>query len=410
MLSESRKKELIEFCRAAVRLKSLSGQEGPMAALLSDTMRRLKYDSVEADRYGNVVGRIVLGNGGKKLLMEGHTDHVDVADPSLWRHDPYGAEVEDGKIYGRATSDMKGNLCAMVLAAAFVAEDAKNSGKNPLSVELLVAGSVHEECFEGVASEEIAKNWAPDMVVIGEASNLSVKRGQRGRAEVAVETLGRSAHSSNPSAGVNAVDKMVKVLGAVRRDFRPSRHPVLGEGILEVTDIVSSPYPGASVIPDRCRATFDRRLLVGETEKDVLAPFDGIFRSLSVEDADFQARAFLADGRDVCYTGLKIEAQRFAPGWLFESDHPFVREVLEGLRAIGQSPELSHYAFCTNGSYYAGKAGIPTVGYGGSLESLAHIVDEYIEIDQLVKACEGYYGIAARIASSRPVSESGQNP
>jgi putative selenium metabolism hydrolase len=398
MLSEARKKELVEFCRAAVRLKSLSGQEGPMAELLSDTMRRLRYDDVETDRWGNVVGRIVFGKGGRKLLMEGHMDHVDVVDPSLWRHDPYGAEVEDGKIYGRATSDMKGNLCAMVLAAAFAAED----GKNSLNGELLVAGSVHEECFEGLASEEIGKKWAPDRVVIGEASHLSVKRGQRGRAEVVVETLGRSAHSSNPQAGVNAIKKMTKVLGALERDFRPSRHPVLGEGILEVTDVVSSPYPGASVIPDRCRATFDRRLLVGETEEDVLAPFDGIFRSLSAEDKDFQARAFLADGRDACYTGLKIEAKRFAPGWLFEPDHPFVREVVEGLEAVGQTPELSHYAFCTNGSYYAGKAGIPTVGYGGSLESLAHIVDEYIEIDQLVKACEGYYAITTRAVGPGP--------
>ncbi|MDR1649390.1 MAG: YgeY family selenium metabolism-linked hydrolase, partial [Synergistaceae bacterium] len=332
------------------------------------------------------------------LLMEGHMDHVDVSDPSLWQHAPYGAEVEDGKIYGRATSDMKGNLCAMTLAAAFAAEDRKTS----LDGELLVAGAVHEECFEGVASEEIGKNWAPDAVVIGEASHLSVKRGQRGRAEVVAETLGRSAHSSNPSAGVNAVRKMAKLLDAVERDFRPPLHPVLGEGILEVTDIISSPYPGASVIPDRCRATFDRRLLVGETEEGVLAPFREIFQSLSGADKEFEARAFLADGRDSCYTGLKIEAKRFAPGWLFEADHPFVRAVVEGLEAVGQTPELSHYAFCTNGSYYAGKAGIPTVGYGGSLESLAHIVDEYIEIDQLVKACEGYYGIVEKFFQPSP--------
>ena len=57
------------------------------------------------------------------------------------------------------------------------------------------------------------------------------------------------------------------------------------------------------------------------------------------------------------------------------------------------NPELSHYAFCTNGSYYAGKAGIPTIGFG-SLESLAHVVDEYIEIDQLEKACLGYMGLS----------------
>ncbi|MDR1978908.1 MAG: YgeY family selenium metabolism-linked hydrolase [Synergistaceae bacterium] len=393
LLSESRKKFLVEFCQQAIRTKSLSGQEGDMASLLGDAMRKTKFAQVETDRYGNVVGRIVFGGGGKRLLMEGHMDHVDVSDPSKWTHDPYGGEIVDGKLYGRATSDMKGNLCAMLLAAAFVAED----GGSGLDGEVLVAGGVHEECFEGVASEEIVKNWAPDMVVIGEASNLAVKRGQKGRAEIVVETLGKSAHSSKPSAGINAVKKMSRLITALEKEFVPPTHPVLGEGILEVTDVVSSPYPGASVIPELCRATFDRRLLVGESEEDVLTALRRVFARLAAEDLDFQARAALAEGLEKCYTGADIAAKRFAPGWILEDTHPFVQKALAGLSSVGQRPELSHYIFCTNGSCYAGKAAIPTIGYGGSLETLAHVVDEYIEIEHLYRACEGYYGIIGAV-------------
>ena len=125
----------------------------------------------------------------------------------------------------------------------------------------------------------------------------------------------------------------------------------------------------------------------------MLSEITFISKKLSESDPDFKARLYIAEGHGTCYTGLKFSAERFAPAWIFEEEHPFVQKVMEGLKAVGQKPEYSHYYFCTNGSYYAGKAGIPTVGYGGSLETLAHVTDEYIEIDQLVKACEGYMGI-----------------
>lgn len=393
MITQQRKEQLVGFCQEMIQRPSLSGQEKAVAELVQSRMESLGFDSVEVDRYGNVVGRIVLGKGGRKILMEGHMDHVDISDPSKWSHNPFGAEIVDGRIYGRATSDMKGNLVAMIQAAAFLKEDARED----LNGEIIVAGSVHEECFEGVASEFIGETYRPDLVIIGEASNLTLKRGQRGRAEVVLETLGKTAHSSNPSVGLNAVKKMTKVLLAIEEKFVPASNEVLGEGILEVTDIISSPYPGASVVPDLCRATFDRRLLVGETEEMVLKQVQDIVDEVAASDPELETKLYLAVGEDRCYTGEPIKAKRYAPGWLFPDDHEFVQTALKGLRAVGQEPELSHYYFCTNGSYYAGKAGIPTLGYGGSLETLAHVDDEYIEIDQLVKACEGYYGIARSV-------------
>jgi len=75
-------------------------------------------------------------------------------------------------------------------------------------------------------------------------------------------------------------------------------------------------------------------------------------------------------------------------------DDEFVVRSMEALRSIGIRSELSHYSFCTNGSYYAGVAGIPTIGFGASREELAHVVDEYIEIEELLEACKGYWAIA----------------
>lgn len=397
MLSRQREEILVDLCTAMVRTPSLSGCEEAVAGVIKGAMENLGFDDVAVDRYGNVVGRIVLGKGGKKILLEGHMDHVDVSDPARWTHDPYGGDLVDGKIYGRGSTDMKGNLAAMIVAASVVKEDLAGS----LDGEILVGGSVHEECFEGVASEEIAKKHRPDYVVIGEPSGLTLKRGQRGRAEVIVETFGKNAHSSNPSVGINAIKKMMKALLAIEDGFIPRKHPVLGDGILEVTDIISSPYPGASVVPDRCIATFDRRLLEGETKEEVLEQVRDFLAPLLSEDPQMKFSVSLALGEDKCYTGETIAAERFAPGWIFPEDQPFVQASLEGLKSVGQTPVISHYYFCTNGSYYAGKAGIPTIGFGGSLETLAHVDDEYIEVDQLVKACEGYYGIIRSSLGSR---------
>src|SRR5690606_24871004 len=105
-------------------------------------------------------------------------------------------------------------------------------------------GVVHEECFEGVAARAISERVKPDYVVIGEASQLNIKIGQRGRGEIIIETFGKPCHSANPEKGINAVYKMAQVIEAIRK-LEPTHHDVLGYGILELTDVKSSPYPGA---------------------------------------------------------------------------------------------------------------------------------------------------------------------
>ena len=175
------------------------------------------------------------------------------------------------------------------------------------------------------------------------------------------------------------------------------QHDILGKGILELTDIKSSPYPGASVVPDYCRATYDRRLLVGETHDEVLKPIQQIISKMKEADADFKVSVSLAKAEEKCYTGNIIEGERFFPGWLVSKQDDFIQQILKELREIGIQSELTEYSFCTNGSHYAGERGIKTIGFGPSKENLAHIVDEYIEINQMQIACEGYKKILESI-------------
>ena len=149
----------------------------------------------------------------------------------------------------------------------------------------------------------------------------------------------------------------------------------------------------AKTLSDYCRATYDRRLLVGETKESVLAPIQALLDDLMAKDPAIKAKVSFAVGEEKCYTGNTIQGERFFPGWLFDENDAFVQDILTELHAIGQTPEVTQYSFCTNGSHYAGEAGIKTVGMGPSRENLAHTDNEYIEIEQLTKVCRSYYAI-----------------
>ena len=388
MLTKERENQVVELCQKLIQQQSYSGHEDGVAGVLKEELPKLGFDSVTIDKYGNVIGCIKGKRPGKKLLFDGHIDTVPVTDETEWQYPPFAAEIHDGKIYGRGTSDMKGAVAAFVSAAANFAADTDKD----FAGELYVAGVVHEGCFVGVAAREISAAVKPDYVVIGEASTLNLKVGQRGRGEIVVETFGKPCHSANPEKGINAVYKMAKVIEAIRT-LEPTHHPVLGDGILELTDIKSAPYPGASVVPEYCRATYDRRLLVGETKESVLEPIQKLMDQLMAEDPQLKVKVSYAVGEELCYTGNHIQGERFFPGWLYDENEEFVQDVKKELESMGYTPSITQYNFCTNGSHYAGEAGIKTFGLGPSQENLAHTVNEYIEIDQLTKVTDCYYGV-----------------
>ncbi len=379
---------VIQLCMKLISAPSISGEEQKAVQVLKRYYRSRGINELYVDEYGSLVAIIRGNRAGQTILFDGHIDVVPVANPAAWATDPFvGAMIED-RIYGRGASDMKGAVSAMAVAAC----DFYERTRGHFAGTILIASVVQEERFEGVAARAISAKFRPDLVVIGEATNLNLNIGQRGRAEIQLESFGSPAHSANPEKGFNAVYALCDVIQDIRR-LAPPLHPVLGKGILELTDIKSSPYPGASVVPEYCVASFDRRLLPEETRDDVLKPLQQIIDEHTSKNSKCKFNVRLASGKETCYTGAIIEAERFFPGWLFDEQEPFVVKSLHKLHEAGIESKISHYNFCTNGSHYAGEANIPTIGIGPSVESLAHIVNEYIEIDQLLKAVVAYKAI-----------------
>lgn len=188
---------LVEFARDLVQRPSLSCREKAVADRVQEEMRVLGYDQVAVDDYGNVIGVIQGDSPGKTLLLDAHTDTVGVEGAVPWQKDPYSGHVEGGYLHGRGSADMKGALAAMVHGVA-------RADRSSLSGRVVVSASVMEEVLEGVALQKVMDAFPPDFVVIGEATELNLVRGGRGRAEIHLEALGVPSHSSAPHLGRNA--------------------------------------------------------------------------------------------------------------------------------------------------------------------------------------------------------------
>ena len=395
MLNETQKEALFLLVQEFVRTPSLSGEEGAFAALLQKRMFELGIETVKTDLFGNVIGEVRFSEDGPALLLESHMDHVGASDVERWARYPYGGEIADGRIWGRGSMDNKGALAAMLMSAHLAASEPEG-----LKGRLYVAGSVHNELMEGASSASIAEICDPDFVVVGEASDHLIMHGQRGRAEILLETRGRSTLSAMPHQGINAVSKMIKLIGELEKMRLPT-HPELGQAIMELTSISSLPASGINVVPDGCRVRFDRRFSVGETRESILAWVREVIDKLAAKDGDFEAAVSLPVKEYRCYTGTTLKSDAFMPAWLFPRDHPLIAGACAGMRLVGLEPRLSVYPFSSNGSYYAGVLGKPTIGFGPYAMSRAHMDNEYIAQDDLTDLCRGYCGIVRALLGSQ---------
>ena len=373
---------LVEFTRALVRTPSVLGHEQAMAVRVREEMERLGFDRVTTDEAGNVVGVVEGRTDGPVLLFDAHMDTVDVMPREGWTHDPFGAALENDRIYGRGSSDMKGALAAMVHAVAGL-------GREATAGRAVVSASVGEELIEGAALRHVMQSIHPDFVVIGEASELHLVRTGRGRAEVVVETHGRPSHASTPDRGLNAVHVMRDVIAEIEALPMPT-DPFVGGGVMCLTDLISVPYPAHSVVPSGCRATYERRLLPGETQ----ATLFGEMREACTRAGAADTTLHLATTDYQSYTGIRWDEPKWYAPWQTDESHVLVQQALGGLRAARLDSSMRSYQFCTNAAYSAGAAGVPTIGFGPSSEHHAHVCDEYLEVSQLTGAAAGYRAIA----------------
>ena len=360
---------VIQLCQQLVRAPSFSGEEQLAADIAARAMRDLGFDDVCVDAYGSVIGVRRGARPGKTILFDAHLDVVAVTNRDVWTREPFGGEIVDGKIFGRGACDDKGPLAAMICAAASVPRE-------QLAGQIIVSASVCEENLTGAALAPILDQHQPDLVIIGEPTELKLGIAQKGRAGIVVHAHGKSAHTSRPELGENAVYKMIEIVNRVRTLALPSA-PDLGRAIIELTEIESAPRPGSGFVPHTCHAHFVARILPGESRvlEKLRDAIDGI-AGVEIELEELTVR---------CYTGATLAMPDFIAGW--RADETGVRKMREVLQV-----DTFAAPFGTNASVCAAR-GLPVFILGpGSIEQ-AHVIDEWIAIEELLVGEKLYWEV-----------------
>lgn len=374
---ESQREAIVSFLRDIVAIPSFDSNIRDVAARVERELRTLGFQDIHYAPYGDIVARI--GEGKKILLYDSHLDTVGVGDPKEWRHDPVGAVIENGLMYGRGTVDEKGSTPPMIYGLKIAHDLGWLDG-----FTAYYFGSIEEWC-EGLSARVFAEEERvkPDFVVIGEPTNLRVYRGHKGRCEFRIIARGKSAHGASHWLGDNAIYKMQELLRKIPElDASLPSDPFLGRGSIVAT-FIEARGGSFNVVPDRCSIVLDRRLTQGETAEQALEQV-----RTRLPSRDFEIEILRYDKPS--YNGYLREVDQIFPAWSFDEAHPLVRAGVETCRSIGLETSTGKWNFSTNGAYWAGAASIPSVGFGPGEEEVVHTIDEHVRVDDVIRAAEWY--------------------
>jgi acetylornithine deacetylase/succinyl-diaminopimelate desuccinylase family protein len=368
--------ELIRFARALLAAPSENpgGTEdaavevaGGILAELGATSEVIRSD----DGRPSLVARI--GSGERpRLAWNGHLDTVPAGDPSTWSSDPFAGVIADGRLVGRGACDMKGPIAA-ALAAAAASRRAGRPFAGTLELHL-----VADEELAGTHGTRVLRDrdmLDQDAAIVGEPSELRIALAERGGAWVTAVARGRAAHGSQPHRGVNAIVSMSRFLLRLPEVLPDREHALVGRPTVNVAIVAGGTAP--NVVPDRCEADIDRRIVPGEDDPDeVLAPFRRLIDELRDEDAELDLDVSIREWTEAAETG---------------GDTTIAAVTRDAVAAeTGEAPAWVGFTGITDARFYINDAKIPTVILGPGSLTLAHTADESIGVDELVTGARVY--------------------
>jgi putative selenium metabolism hydrolase len=377
--AQGMERNIVSFLRRMIAIRAESKKEQERCELVKAEYEKLGFDEVFFDSLGTVVARI--GDGPFKILMDGHIDCVGVGDPASWDYDPFEGKEENGEIWGRGAVDELPAIAAM----AYGVKALKDRGW-PEGVTVYLSASVMEEDCDGHCMLNLIEKEGirPDVVILGEPTDLDIYRGHRGRMEATITTHGKSAHGAHAHHGINALYKMAPIITDIEElNGHLAHDEFLGSGSIIVSHI-SVETPSLNAVPDRATITLDRRMTVGETVETVLAELRALPH---LGDAEVE----LLHYDETSWTGAQATQEKYFPTWVLDANHPLVTGGAEAAAAVlDEPPAISRWHFSTNGVATMGRLGIPSIGFAPGLEELAHTTEEHVKVDDLVKAAAVY--------------------
>jgi acetylornithine deacetylase len=328
----------------------------------------------------NVIARFdPPGPASRSLILEAHQDTVPVDDMII---DPFGARIENGRLYGRGACDDKGPMASMLVAfARLVRERPKTATR-----VYMVCSADEELGFTGIRktceSAMVRERDLPMAAIAAEATVLDVVTRHKGAARWFLETTGKACHSSNPSLGINAVYRMAELLPIVERYAlelqAKTPDPLLGTPTLSVGIVEGG--VSANTVPEKCRVSIDRRMLPSEALEDVFADFVGHLKKHAPAGVVWSCTSPRLNSPPLDrIAGSDELAQRLGTA---------IDAVVGKHRCIGAP-------YGTDAAPLA-LAGVPSVVFGPGDIAKAHTADEWIDLAQLEPAAEILFRLACQ--------------
>lgn len=318
-------------------------------------------------RRDNVIARIPGRDPNRRVIFEAHMDTVSVVDMSI---DPFEPTVSSGRMYGRGSADTKGPMAAMMHALASLAEDEITP-----PCDIWFAAAIDEEfSYRGVVA--LCDGLEADAAIVAEPTSLQPVIASKGVVRWKIETTGKSAHSSKPHLGSNAIEQMARVITAIRDDsdrLAGATHRLLGPATCNIGVIRGGVQ--INFVPASCEIEIDRRTLPGESTDGVLAHYQGLLDRLAEQHPEIQAVM-----HPPLLTDVPLET---------DPDSSAVQCMISILAEMKLASTPVGVPFGSDASKF-GQLGIPSMILGPGSIDQAHAADEYIECDQVPVAQEIY--------------------
>ncbi|MBD3206271.1 ArgE/DapE family deacylase [Candidatus Bathyarchaeota archaeon] len=376
------KPRLIKLTQEMVAIPSSNppGNEVEISNYLMDKLDSFGFEPQQVESLPdrmNTLGQLRGSKGDKSLVWNGHVDTVPVGNPDYWTFDPLGGEVRDGLIYGRGSGDMKGAIASAMVAAIAIQEAGFE-----LSGDLHIHAVADEEYFGRYGSKYLCERGylkGIKMGIVGEASTsdgkIMARPAVRGRTLVRVHVKGRSAHSSRPQLGINAVLKMSKILLAINdTEFNFPKHKILPDPTIAPGTMIKGGTKD-NIIPEECETITDVRTVPGMMPEGVLGDIRKIVEDLKVEDPELEATVTTPLNKPPSEISVNHP--------LYEAADRATKEVMGyALEPVGASGS-------NDTSYLTNIADIPAMAFGPGGGN-AHAPDEWVDIETLVNFAKIY--------------------
>src|SRR5579883_2161413 len=358
--------------------------------------RHPQFPGMEVDRSGHeALGLVGIWHGSpagtagnsKHLMFNGHIDVVPVGDPANWRHAPWGADLQDGLIYGRGACDMKGGLMAALYALKAI-KDVGISLPGSVSIQSVIG---EEDGGLGTFAT-LLRGHSGDAAIICEPTRLNLIPAQAGALTFTVRVRGKSAHASVRLQGVSAIEKYLDIHRALiqleKERNSEVEHPLLAQLVLPYPLSIGRVQAGnwSSSVPEEL--TFEGRIgvAIGESSAAVRRQFEQTLHTLAEADPWLKDHPL-----EISWTGGQFESGEIP------HDHPLVQLCGQCVQEIsGRAPEVKGEPYGSDLRLLINIGNMPALLVGPGDVVCAHMPDECVPASELVQAARIYILAALR--------------